>query len=821
MRFVLPAFCATVLLPLVAYGQIEISGYVRDANSVPLAGARVTVQADAAAPAQTFTDPGGHFQFQLPAPARYRILAEKEGFYPAKAADLTGTDEITLVLEAVREVTESVDVTEPPTSLDLDSTTAKRTLGNQEIVNVPYPNSNDLKNAARTIPGVTRDNRGGLHINGAAEDQVLYTLNGFNINDPLTNRFDSRMNVESVQSVEVSSGNLTAEYGKGSGGTFAIRSQSGTDRLRYSATNFVPGFENRKGWIVGDWTPRFGISGPIRRGKAWFSNSSDIQYLQTVVRDLPKGEDRYSSMRFSNLLSGQVNLSPSHILHASFLVNGWNSPRSGLTAIDPRETTIDRRSRQFFFNVRDQLYLRRGALIEFGLGANRTYGREIPQGHEPLAYTAFGKRGNYYVDGTRRAARDQFLVNAFLPTFKFAGTHQLKSGIDLNHLTYYQDVRRTGYENYSETGARTRSTAFTGSGLARKSNEESAMYLQDSWRPGPHVLIELGLRGDWDRLVNRWSPSPRLGVSWSPARLPNTKFYGGFAQVYDATNLRLFSRPDDQYIVTSYFRPDGALSRGPTLSYFTIDSRPLLRPHARNYTLGAAHALPSGLTFRADFIRRRGTRGFTYRSLLDSPLAPAPAWAAPMNVAALDYIYNLGNERRDAFDSVSLSVRHVIHRQYEWMASYTRSRALSNAVVDISMDDPTIVTDNAGPMPWDSPNRFTGWAYLPLPRKDWAIAAFLDSRTGFPYSTQNEEGRIVGQVNAHRYPYFFEMNLHLEKKFNFRGHRWAWRFGANNITNRVNPDSVNPFLTASRPVRFYGGTGRAFNVRIRWLGRAN
>ena len=153
------------------------------------------------------------------------------------------------------------------------------------------------------------------------------------------------------------------------------------------------------------------------------------------------------------------------------------------------------------------------------------------------------------------------------------------------------------------------------------------------------------------------------------------------------------------------------------------------------------------------------------------------------------------------------------------MASYTRSRALSNSVIDVSQDDPTTVLDNAGPMPWDSPHRFVGWAYLPLPRKNWAVACFLDSRSGFPYSTQNEDGRIVGKVNAQRFPLFFEMNLHLERRFVYRGNRWAWRFGANNLSNRINPDSMNPFIIPGQSVRFYGGTGRSFNARIRWLGR--
>jgi hypothetical protein len=50
------------------------------------------------------------------------------------------------------------------------------------------------------------------------ENQVLYTLNGFNISDPVSGRFTTRLPVESVRSVEYSSGRYSAEFGKGSAG---------------------------------------------------------------------------------------------------------------------------------------------------------------------------------------------------------------------------------------------------------------------------------------------------------------------------------------------------------------------------------------------------------------------------------------------------------------------------------------------------------------------------------------------------------------------------------------------------------------------------
>lgn len=123
-------------------------------------------------------------------------------------------------------------------------------------------------------------------------------------------------------------------------------------------------------------------------------------------------------------------------------------------------------------------------------------------------------------------------------------------------------------------------------------------------------------------------------------------------------------------------------------------------------------------------------------------------------------------------------------------------------------------------MPWDAPHRFLGWAYLPLFWKDYAIASMVETRSGFPYSVQNAVG-LVQAVNAYRFPTFFEMNLHGERRFAFRGHRWEFRAGMNNLTNHRNPNVVNGNVESRNYMQFYGGQRRSLNFRIRWLGKLN
>ncbi len=802
--------------------EVRFAGKITSETGNPVSGAKVTLRTQGKQVVTAISDPTGAFQCAAPQAGVYLLEVEREGYFllsqPAYALERDQRD-VQLVLNVVRENVQTVDVTASPGAVDMDRTTPQVNLTGNDIQNVPYPSTNALRNALRVMPGMVQDGRGGVHLHGGAEEQTLYTLEGFQINDPLSGRFETRLSLESVQTLEATAGRPRAEYGKGSAGVLAIRTKTGDDKLRYTATNFIPGVEYNKGLIIGGWTPRANISGPIKQGKAWFSDSFDIQYINNIVPELPKGQDRTPSWRWSNLLHNQVNLSPSNILTVGSLLNYYNAPRSGLSVLDPVETTIDRRQRQWFHYVKDQMYFRRGALVEIGFAHNRTFSREVPQGDGLYIVTPFGKKGNNFLDATRKAGRDQWLANLFLPSFGFHGEHQIKGGIDLDRISYWQDVRRSGIEFATLDFVPVRRTVYRGNGVFERVNFESTVYLQDSWRVRPGLLLELGARGDWDRLLRNWNFSPRLGFAWSPLGQRNTKFFGGFARIFDSTSLRVFTRPLDQYSVSTYFDPAGAVMRGPALSIYRIDNGNLATPRFHNWNLGFEHEWPRRIQSRVNFVRRRGSRGFTYINQALEGGEGLPREFDGFVSPDFDALYNLSSLRADRYAAVEIALRQPIRQQYEWMLSYTRSRARSNAVVDQSIDEPLLISDNAGPLPWDTPNRWLSWAYLPTPFRTWAASYLMEWRTGFPYSVQEATGQVVGRVNDARFPVFFELNLHVEKRLPFKGQWWALRFGSNNVTNHRNPNVVNNVVGSSMFGQTFGGQRRSFNFRFRWLGK--
>lgn len=225
-------------------------------------------------------------------------------------------------------------------------------------------------------------------------------------------------------------------------------------------------------------------------------------------------------------------------------------------------------------------------------------------------------------------------------------------------------------------------------------------------------------------------------------------------------------------------------------------------PRSTNISFGIEHPFPHRLRFSASVLHRRGSEGFTY---------------ALGNKTMSASVYELTNLRRDDYDSVSFTVSQTFGKDYVWMTNYTRSRALSNAVIDISVDQPLQVTNNLGVQSWDTPHRLLSWGYFPAWSPAWAIATLLDVRSGVPFSVVRDTGEVVGGVNSQRYPLNVALNLHLERKFHVGRYRFALRAGVNNVTNSSNATGVNNVIDSPNFLHFYGKEGRHGVFRLRWL----
>ena len=139
----------------------------------------------------------------------------------------------------------------------------------------------DIRYSLPLLPGVLQDSTGQLHVDGASTRQVYDQIDGFNVSDPATGQFLTRVSVDAVRSADVASSRYSTEFGKSSGGVISLRTGTGDDHWRLTATDFIPGIQDRRGFNVNNWTPRAMASGPIRTGKAWFMDALEGEYDST------------------------------------------------------------------------------------------------------------------------------------------------------------------------------------------------------------------------------------------------------------------------------------------------------------------------------------------------------------------------------------------------------------------------------------------------------------------------------------------------------------------------------------------------------------
>jgi hypothetical protein len=818
------AISALLTFPLCA-ADVTLHGRVVDENDAPVPAARVNARpasvSTTIASANTWeaqTDPTGAFTLTFPEPGDFLVSVEREGYYALKdrAVHVEATQELTFAINSVREVFQSENVNAETSPVDVGQTQNEERLTGTELNDMPFANSHNLLNSLTLIPGVVQEATGALHVNGSSENQVLYLLNGFNITDPISGQLQTLLAVEGIRSVDLASGRYSPEFGQGSAGVLRVNTENGTDAFHYTATDFLPGLSFQQGLHLGNWYPRLGVSGPIVKGRAWFSDTFDSQYNETVVRGLPSGQNTRTGWAGSNLLHTQVNLTPSNILFADFLVSVDDEGRIGLGPLNPVSTTSTVHTREYFGSIKDQEYFGHGALVEFGYAHNYFSDTQTPQGQNLYVLSPVGNSGNYFVNSAQTAARDQGLIHVYLPKFKFAGSHQIEVGGDADWLHYNADFRRTGYQVFGLSGQLISETLFPAPASFNVGDIQASAFLLDTWRVSKRLQFTLGIREDWDQRLSDLAWSPRLGFSFAPLASGRTRISGGYSITHDAVTMDMLGNPLDQTAVTTQYNPNGTPTGPPSQTKFTIPGAGLVLPRAGNWTLDVKHQLSEHVYVTAKYLRRRGTDGFTFINTLDPD---APPSLLPLPNADSAGIYQLSNLRRDDYDSIAISVRQTLSGQYEWMASYTRSRALSNAVLDPNSAQPLQVLPDLVPMPWDAPNRVLAWGYLPLPWKNWAISVLADMRTGFPFSVRDQSGLVIGAVDSYRYPLNFDLNIAIERMLTFHGYRFALRGGMDNVTNQANPTAVNNVTGVPQFLQFLGDEGRHFVVRIRFFGR--
>ena len=239
----------------------------------------------------TVTNETGNFTFPLVDPGAYSLEASREGFKKANRSGITldanSTVRVDFTLE-VGSVSETIDVTASVAILQTDRADLGTKIERQTLANLPLTFNRNYQGLLGLVPGASRPFRPhssfynsqdslSTYVNGQFRQASSFMIEGINNDWDNGNLTVVVPSVEAIQTVDVTTGNYDAEFGRVTGAVTNVILKSGSNSIHGSAFEFnkVAALAAKNYFSL--TTPPltynlFGgtISGPIRRNKTFF-----------------------------------------------------------------------------------------------------------------------------------------------------------------------------------------------------------------------------------------------------------------------------------------------------------------------------------------------------------------------------------------------------------------------------------------------------------------------------------------------------------------------------------------------------------------------
>ena len=306
------------------YENGSLVGTIRDASGAAVSGATVTITNNAtAATVKTTTDGAGDYEVPSLHVGQYTISASAQGFSDAVANNIlisvSGRQRIDLSLKVGATQT-TVEVSNVALQLETDTSERGQTISNYQAAAMPLvtrnyadymgivPGSRQAPTAATTSSINSLVRAGSYNVNGQRSMFNNFLLDGLDNNayGESNQGFDNQIIAvppDSVAQFQVVTNNESAEYGRSSGATINVASQSGTNSFHALLYEFIrntalnaPGFfkpltVSNTGTTVPFKKPTFNrnqfgmnFGGPIVKDKLFFF--LDYEGFRQVLKPL-------------------------------------------------------------------------------------------------------------------------------------------------------------------------------------------------------------------------------------------------------------------------------------------------------------------------------------------------------------------------------------------------------------------------------------------------------------------------------------------------------------------------------------------------------
>jgi len=637
----------TLLMVCVAASAFEgdghVTGLIRDGAGNPLPGVEIILRSVDRPSVQisSGTDSGGRFVISSIDPATYRLTVSHASHGRLELSiDIKPGERLSLDLRLTGSsylpALSLLDVAEAGQAIRFDS---------DLLQSLPLRRS--IADPLTLIPGAA--GRDLFNVHGGTVRGLRYTIDGIDLTDPQDGLGLIEVPFHAIAGAEVVLGNASAEIDAAEGSAVNLVARRGGRSFRGEANIFISNssFQNkdniREDKEISEYTPSFGIGGPLIEKSAWFYGA--VTYRHADIKDT---NGRFSPLELRGPETiGKLDWSAGSDWHIGATYLGFvqvkhrfHSPDIDVFEIaesNPDLITADVResgnavrfgaARRFSPGsiARAQLvYTARNQTTEPTSGD-----RGVPTVIDPYPEGGFtlyqgSIKPDWREDGSKRVS----LSGSYATSLNAGGRHDLLGGAELE----WTEIKLSGGFNggyltefYTPAGLPFRRLSFRqNSGLEYEDNRELqdyCVYVEDTWTPADRLTINLGAR--LERRTGRnaiadvfvWnSLAPRVGVAYAPFPDGMTLLRAGFSR-YNNPLLGSFIPGTPYELATEFF--DAAtgswttspLNRTETIGYVANMVAPDTgAPYWDEWTLGVERELPGASVLSLSYVHREQKR---------------------------------------------------------------------------------------------------------------------------------------------------------------------------------------------------------------------
>jgi len=738
-------------------GSGEIVGSVKDAQGGVLPGATLTLRNQATGVARTtVSETDGRFRFPALSPGRFTVTAELPGFSTVAVRDVEITIGLALTQDftmQVQSVAESVTVTGDPPVVDTTKSEVSGVVTQQQMETLPI-NSRQYLSLALLLPGTSVDSTRAFFATVNVGGSVTFNSTG-NLVDGVINNFaedgEPRQNLpeDAVQEFKVSNVQYKAEFGLATGGIVQVVTKSGTNSVRGTAFEYFRDKSLNARGVFEVEKPDFrrhqfggSVGGPILRDKVHYFAAAErtkVNEFYTVRTAFPQFyaalEGTFPKPFTRNLYFGRIDGQLSNA--QSFFVRyahedeksfcngcgGTTASTAGFDQETPRRALVAghtwlRGSRQlndFRFQYARAAYYISPAGTEIWTDIGNSSAARIDRLTRQLTFPSvtYGSSNDQIGPESRWQVKDTYAM-----TF---AQHDVKVGVDISYMPYQYESTGNPLGTYSFTrdqvfdpndpasiASLTGAATFSASlppVLTKHPNSYYVGFVQDDWRLGDNVTVNLGLR--YERLYGSANEDldasifpieipyidvsqrgdtnnfgPRAGVAWNVSGTGRTVARAGYGLYYGHVrilgNLSEF-RNYQQFSVniTNPTYPDPYGGRDPRSfivsgpANITVVANDYVQPYSQQYNAGISQQLFGDYGVHIDGVVTNTEHD---RKTLDINARPVGTTVRPNRTfGRVDRNQSTGSARYRAL-YVKFEKRLSHHHQFLVTYTYMRSR---------------------------------------------------------------------------------------------------------------------------------------------------